>query len=822
MTTKLTSFWKLLQEQYIEVPIIQRDYAQGREEQAPLRKRFLSSLKKALDNAGNESMDSLTLDFIYGSKEITKKNGESEFVFKPIDGQQRLTTLWLLHWYIALKAGKLREEEISKVLKKFSYETRISSREFCEKLCDSKNFNSIEEKSDIVSLIVNGTWFYKSWLQDPTISGMLRMLGSLSRENSDRKISTSTEADNLENLFKDKKSGDFISYWNALTGDRSPVLFHYVPLENFGLNDDLYIKINARGKQLTSFENFKADLINYIREKNWQDLLNPETGLPIKMDTKWTDLFWKNKSNENEIDEIYFKFLNRFFTNEYVLYKDRQSLVNENTQIGNLFRSNYSDLQPYRFKDGSIERTTIDKLVRIMDNFVITVSDDNNPNSFIKSWTNKDFQFIPVYSSSESFSLIDQIRFFCICKYFEEGKGDKESFQRWMRVVENLLTGKDLSGNFIIRSAPVVKVAIDNLDKLDSHHVYESLLTVDLNKSPEDTSDRLTDRWIEERDKAKQILEVNGDLRKHSSGKTWEEVIKEAESYSFFDGGIRFLFRDENDQCKWTDFDKKWKWVQEYFINGESVNFSNSKTNALKNPGDVKLLKALFSRFSPEQFEKVAYKHYRVFNNYANTWRYFLLNKDIVAPIHQLLMSENEPRILERKNSENKFEKIIYQLIADKLDQSSEDSLLDYVAKSKPESWIRNWRGHLSIFPSSCGVFLDAKVRDEFIQNSEISLCHLTSDEDIRIKNTTYLLGANIHFWYKNHPFLWHEDNYIYLLEKKSSDTGNSFARKIKKPDETNPDNLYYRMESRSDIKVSDLDQLIKDSVLEPKGGSLL
>lgn len=32
------------------------------------------------------------------------------------------------------------------------------------------------------------------------------------------------------------------------------------------LSDDLYIKMNARGKRLTDFENFKADLIGWMPE----------------------------------------------------------------------------------------------------------------------------------------------------------------------------------------------------------------------------------------------------------------------------------------------------------------------------------------------------------------------------------------------------------------------------------------------------------------------------------------------------------------------------------------------------------------------------
>ena len=47
--------------------------------------------------------------------------------------------------------------------------------------------------------------------------------------------------------------------WKRLTvGYASPIRFLLVGLEKFGLSDDLYIKMNARGKPLTAFETFKA------------------------------------------------------------------------------------------------------------------------------------------------------------------------------------------------------------------------------------------------------------------------------------------------------------------------------------------------------------------------------------------------------------------------------------------------------------------------------------------------------------------------------------------------------------------------------------
>lgn len=129
---QLTSFWNLIKRYKIVIPIIQRDYAQGRDEESPLRKRFLSKLKQTLDlaiiasepNSKTTQPHQLILDFVYGTP---AENG----AIAPLDGQQRLTTLWLLHWYVAYISGNL-SDDVRNVLKSFSYETRVSSRDFAK------------------------------------------------------------------------------------------------------------------------------------------------------------------------------------------------------------------------------------------------------------------------------------------------------------------------------------------------------------------------------------------------------------------------------------------------------------------------------------------------------------------------------------------------------------------------------------------------------------------------------------------------------------------------------------------------------------------
>ena len=72
----------------IEIPLFQRDYAQGRKGAMVerIRTSFLNVLHGAV-TGGN----AVSLDFVYGDVENR--------TFRPLDGQQRLTTLFLLHWY---------------------------------------------------------------------------------------------------------------------------------------------------------------------------------------------------------------------------------------------------------------------------------------------------------------------------------------------------------------------------------------------------------------------------------------------------------------------------------------------------------------------------------------------------------------------------------------------------------------------------------------------------------------------------------------------------------------------------------------------------
>jgi hypothetical protein len=332
-STQKLSFWNLISSDlHVQIPIIQRDYAQGRNDDKTKRIRglFLRKIKEVLEHP-NGSME---LDFVYGDIAENK--------FKPLDGQQRLTTLFLLHWFIAHKTEKLKQHKNEFL--KFSYETRISSREFCYNLAE--NGNDLGLGLTISEKIQDSKWFFQSWRKDPTIKSMLVTLNHIEKE------------------FEKNSTDELNLFWLRLTEDES-ITFLFRSLDNVGLTDDLYIKMNARGKALTDFENFKARFEKYIKVQKFEDATATKEDLEIviqdsfsfKIDTIWTDLFWCYRDEKNKIDGKLMKFMTGIAINNYALsgqiYED---IDEENEVLLDLKKKNSKNTNTTAIKRERIER----------------------------------------------------------------------------------------------------------------------------------------------------------------------------------------------------------------------------------------------------------------------------------------------------------------------------------------------------------------------------------------------------------------------------------------------------------------------------------
>lgn len=72
------------------------------------------------------------------------------------------------------------------------------------------------------------------------------------------------------------------------------------------LTDDIYIKMNSRGKPLTDFEHFKAELLKVMRSENDDEATAKRIGL--KIDREWTDLLWIYRDEYNLVDSGFLNF----------------------------------------------------------------------------------------------------------------------------------------------------------------------------------------------------------------------------------------------------------------------------------------------------------------------------------------------------------------------------------------------------------------------------------------------------------------------------------------------------------------------------------
>ncbi len=246
----------LLKECKIQIPLLQRDFAQGRNKQSHVRESFLNSICKFLEN--NDTTKEKNLDFIYGYEE--------RGYFLPIDGQQRITTLWLIHIYLS---SKLDDKSEYKNLKNFTYATRENAKEFCLSISRANGikFTSLPSKQLKENSLIN------SYIgEDPTVLAMLNMLDAIHKKfaNADpQKFLT-----RLENI-----------------------KFHVINMKDFSLGEELYIKMNARGKLLSSFENFKSWVQQDKDTEQDMDLL-------ASIDNDWIDFFWKQNKETWEQDII--------------------------------------------------------------------------------------------------------------------------------------------------------------------------------------------------------------------------------------------------------------------------------------------------------------------------------------------------------------------------------------------------------------------------------------------------------------------------------------------------------------------------------------
>lgn len=426
MNNDIYSFYELVQTYKVKIPIIQRDYAQGRTRNLTICKNFLNALKESIIND-----KIINLDFIYGNVDRD--------IFLPLDGQQRLTTLFLLHWYSFIRETNM-ERSIRETLKKFTYETRLSSRRFCDALLN--NSILVDDSVLISEQILDSKWFFISWKHDATIRAMLKTI------------------DIIHEIFKNVDS-----IWDALV-NRKNVIFHLLILENFGLSDDLYIKMNARGRVLTSFENLKAEIQDKSAKENWEEKCNEVDKFSYKIDSTWTNFLWHNFKKNNSVDNAHMNFMT--------------TIVMAKLSTGQLLKGTERIEVIRRLNDGDSDRELVKYIDEktfhyIYDSYELycdLVNHDSLPLLNIDMWRHtpeKNLLYEILLGTNTSYT--HRVLFYAQTEYLLRNKLIiQERYEEWMRVVRNILSRADVTvegkRNDIVRSPESFYGAINLISEL--------------------------------------------------------------------------------------------------------------------------------------------------------------------------------------------------------------------------------------------------------------------------------------------------------------------------------------------------------------------
>lgn len=290
--------------------------------------------------------------------------------------------------------------------------------------------------------------------KDPTIDAMLRTIDDIH-----------LKFVAIENL------------WGKLISDEALISFYHVELENIGLTDDLYIKMNARGKLLSAYENFKAGFQKRIIDNKWEYNTDFLDSFVLKIDTQWTDYFWENFRKDNSIDDALIRFIAttamiRHSVNREGKTEDRQMLIR-------MLQDNPKSIRPEAFEEDDFIY-----LVECFDLYQQKINTLNLITLDMPLWQHapkKNF-LDEVVLQDDNASYTQKVLYYAQTEYLMKNDTyDSDKYNDWMRVVRNIISRGDIrkDGNrpAIVRSPATFDGMISLISELSTgcSNIYEYL-----------------------------------------------------------------------------------------------------------------------------------------------------------------------------------------------------------------------------------------------------------------------------------------------------------------------------------------------------------
>ncbi|NLY45350.1 MAG: hypothetical protein GX053_05105, partial [Tissierella sp.] len=315
--------------------------------------------------------------------------------------------------------------------------------------------------------------------------------------------------------------------------DRDSLVFNFLDIENLGMEDTLYIKLNARGRHLSDFENFKAQLIARLKKLE----LSIEREFEHCLDGKWTDLFW-NKY-ELKFDEPYLNFFGVLFMNKGILRND----------------NNWSNTMNWEKIDKDLF-----EIIYYTLNFI-----EENPNR-------DDIREIFFNALSEKRTYEDRVLFHSLVTYISKSKGvDLTGLDQWIRIIKNLTL------NTRIDEIDLYRRAIESINNMSAN--YKNILEY-FSQGPK-ISFFSSEQVEEEKKKAKIILE----------DEDFAELIYSAEEHKYFSGQVRaalYYSQEKEDVYSKETFIYYWDKIALLFDETKPI-YGNLLRRALLTLGDYTL-----------------------------------------------------------------------------------------------------------------------------------------------------------------------------------------------------------------------------------------
>jgi len=275
--------------QQIIIPEIQRDYVWGEKQVISLVESLRNDFGKFAGYqipspvTGNAALAEEFHEF-YRKRHLTSSIG---FIYAYhddqypgryflIDGQQRITTIYLLLLALAQRHNELKKDFLRTYTRegspKLDYKVREASHEFLSRFV----FAVLDGKEDIR----DQRWYHNTYENDKTIEHLLANYAIIK-------------------AYIQQEGFDQAAFYHFLQ-DQTECWYFDTNISEQG--EELYIYMNARGEQTQGNENIKADLLSHLgstAEKN-------EYG---KTWERWQDFFWLKRNGNENADKGFNEFL---------------------------------------------------------------------------------------------------------------------------------------------------------------------------------------------------------------------------------------------------------------------------------------------------------------------------------------------------------------------------------------------------------------------------------------------------------------------------------------------------------------------------------